>query len=219
MNQSFALLPSAEKATKAVFILLALCIGLGGCAGGGKPPYSIDSYFLDYAAPLTPAAETLPATLKFSRFPVASAYNSTQMIFRKDAHRFDFFNYSRWAVNPGDMIADRLLRDIRESRLFQAVFSRQEMEDGRFVVSGNVEDFFLRMDNDRGTAVVALTISLKDSAARNAAKKIIFQKKYRIEEPLPEASPYGYSQAASQAMKKLSEQIIGDLWMAAKNSL
>jgi ABC-type uncharacterized transport system auxiliary subunit len=217
MNPSFPSLPLAGKTKKVVFILLALCIGLGGCAVGGKPPYSIDTYFLDYTAPAAPAAETIPATLKFSRFSVAAAYNSTQMIFRKDAHRFDFFNYSRWAVNPGDMIADRLLRDIRENRLFEVVFARQAMEDGRFVVLGDVEDFFLRMDNDRGTAVIALTISLKDSAARNAGRKIIFQKKYRVEEPLPEASPYGYSRAASQAMKKISEQVIGDLWIAAKN--
>ena len=218
MNKSSGHHLLAVKTKKFFFIALAF-ICLGGCAGSGKPPYSIDTYFLDYPAPVARPAETIPATLKFSRFSVAAAYNSTHMIFRKDAYRFDFFNYSRWAVNPGDMVADRLLRDIRESGLFQAVFSRQEMEDGRFVISGSVEDFFLRVDNDRGTAVIALNVSLKDSAAKEAGKKIIFQKQYRSEEPLTEASPYGYSQAASQAMQKISGQLIGDLRTAVKNNL
>lgn len=192
---------------------------LGGCAGSGKPPFSMDTYVLDYTAPDISAAQTLETTLKFSRFSVAAAYNSTHMIFRKDAQRFDAFNYSRWAVNPGDMIADRLCRDLRKNHLFQAVFSRQEMEEGRWVVSGSVEDFYLRMDNDRGAAVVALTVSLKDSAVKDNTKKIIFQKNYRFEEPLPEASPYGYSRAASEAMRKISKQIIVDLHGAAKNHL
>ena len=192
----------------ALFVLLSVT----GCAGSGKPQYAVERYVLSYAIPQPAGLQQIKASLKFNRFSVATAYNSSDMIFHKDPYGLDSFNYSRWAVNPADMLADHLLRDARESGLFRAVFSRHEPTEGRFVLSGDIEEFYLSMGAKEKAAVIRIVVSLEDRWGKEIDKNFIFQKKYIREETLPEASPGGYSQAASRAMRIIAEQIIKDIY-------
>ena len=198
------------------FIMIALLLIIIGCAGSGKPKYEIESYLLNYSAPSWDKPYKLNTSVKFNRFSIAAAYNSANMIFRKDSYSLDTFNYSRWAVNPADMIADSLLRDMRESGFFRAVFSRHDTDEGRFLISGGIEEFSLDMSKGDKTAVIRISISLKDTREKETGKSIMFQKKYSREEPLLESSPRGYCQAASQAMRIISEQITNDIYKAVK---
>jgi len=200
------------------FIVIALFLMIIGCAGSGKPQYEVESYLLNYSAPSWDKPYKLNTSVKFNRFSIAAAYNSANMIFRKDSYSLDTFNYSRWAVNPADMIADSLLRDMRESGFFRAVFSRYETDEGRFIISGSIEEFYLRMEKGDKTAVFSISVSLKDTREKET-KSIMFQKKYVREEPLQESSPRGYCQAASQAMRIISEQITNDIYTAIKTNI
>ena len=199
-----------------MLITLLLIIG---CAGSGKPQYEVESYLLNYSAPSWDKPYKLNTSVKFNRFSIATAYNSANMIFRKDSYSLDSFNYSRWAVNPADMIADSLLRDMRESGQFLAVFSRQEMDEGRFLISGGIEEFFLRVDKNNKTAVISMTISLQDSREKETGKMMMFQKKYVREEPFQESSPRGYCEAASEALRVISQQVTKDIYAAIKASV
>jgi ABC-type uncharacterized transport system auxiliary subunit len=201
------------------FMLIVLLLMIIGCVGSGKPQYEIESYLLNYSSPSWDQPCKLNTSVKFNRFSIAAAYNSANMIFRQDAYSLDNFNYSRWAVNPADMTADSLLRDMRESGFFRAVFSRYDTDEGRFLISGGIEEFFLRMEKGNKTAVVSISVSLKDTREKETGKRIIFQKKYFREEPLQESSPRGYCQAASQAMRIISEQITNDVYTAVKTNV
>lgn len=201
-------------------MLVMSCFFLAtGCATGGKPQYNVEKYLLSYPAPSWNQAEKLPVSIKFNRFSIATAYNSTHMIFRNDGYSFDAFNYSRWAVNPADMVADSLLSDMRGSKHFLAVFSRHQTDEGRFIISGGIEEFYLRIDKNGKTALISMSISMEDSREKESGKKIMFQRNYHREEPLQAQSPRGYCQAASQAMQSMSREIISDVYAAAKNLL
>lgn len=188
------------------------------CSIGGKPSYEIENYILDYQAPTLEKQAQLDVTIRFNRFTIASAYNTQNMIFRADSYSLDSFNYNRWAVNPADMVADTLLRDMQASEYFRAVFSRYTVEEANFLLQGGVGEFFLRMDKKNKIAVISLEITLKNSNQVEASKRIIFQKKYHHEELLTEQTPRGYCQSMSQALKILSQQIIIDVYQAIKES-
>lgn len=212
--------PRIRKQTVSIcFALIVSALVSAGCAGSGsRPQYNVESYLLNYSAPSREKPERLAASLKFNRFSIAAAYNTVDMIFRTDAYSIDTFNYSRWAVNPADMIADGLLRDLRASGLFQAVFSRHDADEGRFILSGGIEEFYLRTDKTGKTAVIGITLSIKDSREKDTGKKMMFQKKYIREDPLQEASPRGYAVAASLAMQALSRQMTDDIYAAVKKT-
>jgi ABC-type uncharacterized transport system auxiliary subunit len=206
------------KKNTAFFIMVIACLLLAGCFTGAKPPYNVDRYIINYPALSWNQPGKLDASIKFNRFSIAAAYNSPRMIFRNDDYKIDSFNYSRWVVNPADMIADRLFEDMTGSGLFQTVFPYQEAHEGRFIVSGAVEEFLLSIQRNGKTAVISLTIALQDSRVKQAGKRTIFQKKYVRTESLQESSPQGYCEAASRAMQHLSREIIGDIYAAIKNA-
>ncbi|MCK9362640.1 MAG: hypothetical protein M0P74_03415 [Syntrophales bacterium] len=72
-----------------------------------------------------------------------------------------------------------MLRDLQQSGLFRAVFSYHTPDEGRYVVQGGVEDFFLKMGKTGRTAVAALVITLEDTKQHAATRRILYQKKYR----------------------------------------
>jgi len=207
-----------KKSKGAFFMMVFFSLLLAGCFTGGKPQYNIESYILNYPALSWNQPGKLEASIKFNRFSIAAAYNSPRMIFRNDDYKIDSFNYSRWAVNPADMIADRILDDMTGSGLFQTVFSYQEVQEGRFIVSGGIEEFLLSINKSGKTAIIRMTIALQDSRVNRAGKRTIFQKKYVRTEPLQESSPQGYCDAASRAMQNLSREIISDIYAAIKNA-
>ncbi|HOC61293.1 MAG TPA: ABC-type transport auxiliary lipoprotein family protein [Smithellaceae bacterium] len=199
-----------------LFVIIALLLCAAGCAGGGKPQYDVQKYLLAYPSPTWDGSAKLPVSVKVNRFSIAAAYNSTGMIFRDDAYGLDAFNYSRWAVNPADMIGDLLLADMRAGNLFQAVLSRYDLEEGRFILSGGIEEFYLQTEKKNRAARIVIAISLQDSREKETGKKMMYQKTYTREAPLQDASPKGYCAAASQAMQALSREIIGDVYSAVK---
>jgi ABC-type uncharacterized transport system auxiliary subunit len=200
-------------------IMMASSLLLTGCATSGKPQYNVEKFLLNYPAPSWNQLGKLPASIRVNRFSIAAAYNSTSMIFRGDAYSIDSFNYSRWAVNPADMIGDSLLSDMRGSGQFLAVFSRYETDEGRFIISGGIEEFYLRVDKSNKTALIAISISMQDLREKETGKRMMFQKKYIREEPLQDPSPRGYCQAASLAMQVISREIISDIYTAVKTTV
>ena len=216
MKQLLTRTPCQKKIQVFCFVMMALSFMITGCAGSGKPQYEVEKYLLSYSAPSWDKFDKLNISIKFNRFSIAAAYNSDNMIFRDNTYSFDYFNYSRWAVNPADMIADSLVRDMRDSGLFRAVFSRYETEDGQFIISGSIDEFYLREDRSNKTALISIIISLQDTRERETGKRMMFQKKYVREERLQESSPRGYCQAVSEAMRVISEQITKDIYTDIK---
>ncbi|MFO7570134.1 MAG: ABC-type transport auxiliary lipoprotein family protein [Smithellaceae bacterium] len=209
--------PRRSNGPLCLFFILAILL-LAGCAGRGKPQYQVNQYLLDYAAPAIAISSPVTETLRLERFAVAVAYNNTNMAFRSDRLAIDAFNYSRWAVNPADMTADLLLRDLRAGGFFAAVFSRYEQDNGRFVLQGAVEEFYLDMAPSSKKAVLSLTVTLKDLSRKEAARRIIFQKKYAAAEALTEETPGGFAKAMSKAMQGLTEEILKDIYSGAQKA-
>ncbi len=125
-----------------IFVFLIL----QGCTSEGKRSYEIQNYLLDYSAPTVEKLTKLDSTIRFNRFTIAAAYNTQNMIFRSDNYSLDSFSYNRWAVNPADMVADILLRDMQTCGLFHAVLSRYSMEETNFLLEGGIGEFFLQVE-------------------------------------------------------------------------
>ena len=200
-----------------LFLLLSIAV-ISGCISRGEPRLQAENYLLEYPAPLFPGLPVIDTTIRVSRFTIAAAYNNTNMIFIENNYTLDSFNYNRWAVNPADMVGDNLLRDLQESGLFLAAFSRYAVDEGRYILQGGITDFLLQKDKKGNTGVISLEITLKDSGQREVTKRVLFQKKYRGEELLKEQSPRGYCAAMSLALQNLSRQIVYDIYQSVKTA-
>jgi ABC-type uncharacterized transport system auxiliary subunit len=191
--------------------LLVMC--LGGC---GKPPMLVNQFILEYPAPVVGGKAKLPAALKVDLFSVAQAFNANAMVYQPRPFQSQVYNYSRWRANPGYLVTDFLLRDLRESGLFKAVFGPDSSGKHRFKLEGGVAEF-QEVDAEGGwQASLALTVTLLDTQQEELPQRVVFQKNYRALAPLPEKTPQGLAQGMSRAMEQVSAQIINDTYEAAR---
>jgi ABC-type uncharacterized transport system auxiliary subunit len=217
MDKNFLQIKTSSRLIFCGLIIGCLLI-IQGCVNTGKPKYDVENYLIAYPVFVPEKQTKLATTIRLNRFTISTAYNTQNMIFRQDTYTFDSFNYNRWAVNPADMVADLLLRDLQSSNFFHAVFSRYVVDDGLFLLQGNIEDFYLRIDKKGKTAIVSMEITLRDSREKDAIKRIVFQKQYRHEELLTDQTPRGYCQAMSKAVQTISQQILNDVYQAIKQA-
>jgi uncharacterized lipoprotein YmbA len=201
-----------------LLFLLVICLVplLEGC---GKPPMLVHQYILDYPAPVLAPQAKIPAALKVQEFSVAQAFNTNAMVYQPQPFRSESYNYSHWRVNPGYLVTDYLLRDLRQARLFEAVYGPEGTGPYRFQLEGGVEDF-QELDEPGGwQAVLGLTVTLVDVNQQELPQRVVFQKNYRAVEPMPEKTPQGLAQAMSRAMARLSARIMADTARAARQRI
>jgi uncharacterized lipoprotein YmbA len=90
--------------------LVATLAWLSGCVRLSQPAPIIRDYRLEYAPPVITGAP-LPAVLRVPDFSVAAIYDRAPIVYREGAYATGVYYYNRWSANPGEMIADLLVRD------------------------------------------------------------------------------------------------------------
>lgn len=192
-----------------------LIISLFWC-GCGHSPMLVQKYLLDYPVPVVQKAAPLDDSLKVEQFAVAQAFNTTAMVYRTSPYKAENYNYSRWRVNPGYLVADYLTRDLRDSRLFKAVLPADSPSKARFSLEGGVQEIQELDQGEVWQASLALNLTLVDTNENEITKRVLFQKNYQATEIMTEKTPAGLAQAMSRAMAQISPRIITDVYQAAK---
>ncbi len=194
-------------------ILLYICAAmLTGCFGRAKAPYVMQQYTLEYASPKASAEQrAIQELITVERFVVAPQFNSTSMMIRTGQYRFDTYDYSRWYVNPADMITGFVLRDITRSGMFKGTYSYYDAELSRYTLDGFIDEFGETTD---GKALVSIRVTLLDTSQQSPVGQMIFQKQYVHSAPIGDRSANGLAAALSDAMKDVSARLIADISLA-----
>lgn len=193
--------------------VISWALGLAGC---GKPPVMVHKYLLEYPAPEVPRHPPVPEGLRVELFAVAQAFNTAAMAYRSASYKSEAYRYHRWRVNPGNLVTDFLLRDLRQAGLFKGVFGYDSTARPRFGLEGAVEEFQERDEGDTWRAALGLNITLLDTTKEEITQRVVFQKNYRAAEALTDKTPQGLADAMSRAMQKVSQAVILDVYQAAK---
>jgi len=205
---------SWEKSVmRLVLLVLTAPLVLAAC---GKPPALINRYILDYPPPAVARVSQLDTGIKVELFAVDQAINRPEMVYKENPYKTGVYQYNRWRTDPGYLVTDYLTRDLRDSRLFKAVFSFEQGSKARFHLEGGVADF---QENDQPgpwKAALTLNITLLDTDKENIADRVVFQRTYQAQEPMPAKTPQGLAEAMSSAMQQLSQKIIDDVYRAVK---
>lgn len=196
---------------KISLLLILSALLLAGCISRRAPSAVVQRYALEYPSPQVTNLSPVEFAIKVERFSAAKTYSGRSMVFRPEPYKLDSYASNYWMVNPGDMVSDYLLRDLRNSGLFKAVFSFRDLEDGRYALEGSVVDFLEIDENGERRAVLTLSVTLLDLSQSGVPARLLFQKRYSAEEPLRQGTPAGLAEAMSTAMKTLSARIITDI--------
>jgi ABC-type uncharacterized transport system auxiliary subunit len=200
---------------KGLFIPV-LILFMAGCVGG-QPPSRTQYYMLGYTSPAIKDTIRLDASLKVERFSVAQFYNSNSMIFRTGSISLDKFPYDRWVANPGYMVADCLIRDLRDTNLFRGIFSYQDTDVVRFLLEGSITEFLAVEQKEGRKVLLTIYVTLLDLNQTDSTKQVVFQKSYSHAAPCKENSAEALAMGLSESLERLSGQIISDVYQAVKS--
>lgn len=193
-------------------IISILFLALFGCVSGGGKPVIVQQYALDYPTPAFSGLSRLDNVIMVDHFSIAQAYNSKAMVYRTTPFKYSDDAYNRWRVNPADMVTDCLLRDLRNTGLFKAVFPYGDVEDAGYIIEGSIEEFIESETHGKSQAVLSLNVSLLNTTEAESAKIVVFQKTYRVVQPVEGVDTESFVQAMSRAMERVSKQIITDAY-------
>jgi ABC-type uncharacterized transport system auxiliary subunit len=203
---------------RGVLVALLVVLSFSACnVLKSKPPYAVQLYMLEYAPPAT-EKPSIGATLRVNRFAVSQSYNSTAMLRRPEPFRVEAYHYHRWRTNPGDTVTDFMIRDLRNSGIFRAVFSYREAEETTFLIEGSVDEFLATREQDGWKVLLSLDVSLLDCRKTAITERIRFQKRYRVVEPMERESADDFARAMSGAMVRVSAIVLDDVHRALTSS-
>jgi ABC-type uncharacterized transport system auxiliary subunit len=128
------------RAQKTMLMALALLAGfLSGCGAGRPSKY----YQLTIPNAAIPAekADAVPITLVLGTLMTSHLYREDRIVYGNGGEELGTYEYQRWAEPPAEMIQDVLLRELRNSGRYRAVYFRRSNIHGDFAIRGRLYDF------------------------------------------------------------------------------
>ena len=201
---------------KFFLLFLSLPMLFGACVSLKQPVKKIEYYTLEYPPPQIKTLHPLPHVIRMDRFTVAPSYNTSQIIYRDQSFKRNAYVYYRWQTNPGATVTTLLKRDIKNSGLFKAVIDPGSRFSYPHMIEGTVDEFFEWDAQNVWKAILTVSVILTEKNKNDIKNRILFQKTYRKAEICQQKKPKAVAEAMSQALSKISEELIIDVYDCLK---
>jgi ABC-type uncharacterized transport system auxiliary subunit len=121
----------------AVFALML--VWLNGCGAARPSKYYQLTVRADTGSVEQPGA--VPITLLMGAVMTTHLYREDRIVFGNGPEQLGTYEYQRWAEPPAEMIQEVLLRELRASGRYRAVYNRRSNVRGDFAMRGRLYDF------------------------------------------------------------------------------
>ena len=206
-----------KRINKPFILFISLSLLLVACMNLKQPTKKIEYYTLEYPSPKIDDVTPLPYVIRVDRFTTTPPYNTTQIIYRDRSFERNAYVYHKWQTNPGAIVTTLVNRDMKNSALFKAVLNPESRLSSSYIVEGTVEEFFEWDAPKAWKAVLGVSIILTKKNTGDIDNTILFQKTYHQAQQCQRKHPKAVAEAMSQALSKISKEIIKDVYHRLKN--
>lgn len=123
----------------AVSRLAAVVLFLSGC--GAARPSQYYQLTVPGDAPAAKEVDSTPVTLLVGTLFAPDLYREDRIVYSTTQEEMGTYEYQRWAEPPTEMIQEVLLRALRSSGRYRAVFAHRSDTNGDFLLRGRLYDF------------------------------------------------------------------------------
>jgi uncharacterized lipoprotein YmbA len=140
-----------KKMIKILVTIIAFIVALlmAGCMGKVRYP---KYYTLEIAPATKPAVNDarLPAAVAVRRFETPAYLRQGRIVYREAPEEVGFYDYHRWAADPGATVTAAVIASLRSAGLFSLVKQYDSYDKPEYLLNGRLE----RLDEiDYGGAV------------------------------------------------------------------
>ena len=153
-------LQSATKSRPRATAVLLLSVLVAGCGAARPAKYHQLTVPTDAAA--DPTGQVYPVTIIMGPLLSSHLYREDQIVYSSNAENMGVYEYERWAEPPTEMIEEVLLRALRSSGRYRAVYAQHSSIHGDYLLHGRLYDF-KEMTGHSMSARLSLEMELRDT--------------------------------------------------------
>ena len=172
--------PSMKPMRRKTSIVLCLAAaGLFTGCGGAARPSKYYQLTVPGKAPAGQAADPAPVTLMVGSLQASHLYREDRIVYSTAGQEMGTYEYQRWAEPPTEMVEEVLLRELRASGRYRAVYAHRSNMNGDFLLRGRLYDF----KEVTGSAMVArVTVEFEMRDLKSGAT--VWTHYYQRDEPV-----------------------------------
>jgi ABC-type uncharacterized transport system auxiliary subunit len=130
---------SSTKSRAALFSCVMVAVLFGGCGAARPAKYYQLTVPGDATAGQT--ADPLQVTLLVGNLFASHLYREDRIVYSTGGQQMGTYEYQRWAEPPTEMVEEVLLRELRASGRYRAVYAQRSNTNGDFLLRGRLYDF------------------------------------------------------------------------------
>lgn len=187
-----------------------------GCMGAFSRAVPPDYFQLDYTLQPSPCSKPFSGAVRIWSFTASAPYDREQMVVVTASRNVRFSSDHRWVAPPGNMLADKLMRDLSLSRVFEdavpvgnPVFAACEM-------AGHIYRFALEENGSPPHAVLNLDVTLWQE---KPVRTVLLKKNFHYESaPLSNPDPSEFAKAMAEIVSRLSVDLRNEICAIMQDS-
>jgi ABC-type uncharacterized transport system auxiliary subunit len=147
-------------ARRALIAATALMVGLlSGC--GVTRPARYYQLTVPTGAGAVEKGDAVPVTLLLGVIMTSHLYREDRIVYGNGEEQLGTYEFQRWAEPPAEMVQEILLRELRASGRYRAVYYRRSNIQGDFALRGRLYDF-KEVDEGQLSARVTLELEMRN---------------------------------------------------------
>jgi len=193
----------------AVLCSMVVAAFSAGCVQLSRAHPDRRNYVLEVSRPESSTAEAARAdSISVRNFTISPRYESGELVYRQSEFNYAADFYNRFFVSPEILVAEETRTWLKHSGMF-----RNMLEPGSHAIPQYIlEGYIATMQGDfRKSPLAVLEIQFLVSEGADAPGKILMQKDYRQEVPLPKAEANALVQGLNQALEQILQGFEADL--------
>lgn len=178
--------------------IAALVLGLAGC-GGARP---LKYYQITYPTSAAVSPDAINTTLMVRAFEASHLYLDDKIIYGFDSPEMGTYEYQRWAEPPVEILQNAIVRGLRSTGRFRAVYTLRANANGQFILAGQLYDF-REVDAGGISARLSYEVRLRDRKSNSTVWTMV----YNHDEPAPEKSVDAFVRAMDKNVQRSVQEI------------
>jgi ABC-type uncharacterized transport system auxiliary subunit len=186
------------------FALTALL--LTGCASKVRYP---DYYMLALAPsndPPSTESQKLPS-LAVQRFETPAYLRQGRIVYRQSPEQIGFYDYHRWASDPGQTVTSAVIDSVRSAGVFSIVEAHDSREHAEYLLSGRLE----RLDETDYNQAIQVEVKLSAQLVNRKTGAPVWTSETTTTANVSDRRVSSVVRAMGQATQESVEQLVADM--------
>ncbi|QXP83258.1 ABC-type transport auxiliary lipoprotein family protein [Methylococcus sp. ANG] len=162
-------------------------------------------YSLDSARGIEPTESLAAAapTLTVSPPLAAAGFDSTRIIYVREAHKLEYFAHSEWVDPPARMLAPLLVAALERSGAFRAVILTPSAAGSDLRLDTEI----IRLQHEFGTQPSRVRFTLRAYLIDDKTRRVLARREFEAVVPASSEDPYGGVVAANQTVQTVLQDL------------